>query len=205
MRPIVAARPRPSTRPSSRASWPITPDTRALDRLSDAERLEFVEAHADWIGNYADALAAMDRPDVAYGDCRWRQPDVYRGSFGQVCEPFLRLLHDELVDAIDSASRGDGPPPVAASVAGDIALHLVTRFELAMAWALETDINVYCLQNGIDKGGAGPADYDAYLQGTFADRASYHRFYCKFPVLARGWRTSQACCAPPVGSCSTAS
>lgn len=156
-----------------------------LGQFSDAERLEFAEPHAGWVETYGDALATMDQPGDRYGDSRWRVPEVYHGSFGKVCEPFLRLLHGELLDVIGSAGPADGSALFSPQIVADVELHLLNRFELATAWAMETDINVYCLQNQIDKTQADPAEYTAYLESTFTDRASYHRFYCKFPVLGR--------------------
>ncbi len=64
-------------------------------------------------------------------------------------------------------------------------MHLLKRFELSLAWALEADINVYCAKNNIAKTADSLDAYIAYWENTFSSEEDYHRFYSKFPVLGR--------------------
>ena len=137
---------------------------------------EFVaELHDDWLPTYRTAL---DRFASAPADgASWREFDVYYGRFAKACEPFLVELGRRL-DAVRGAK-------VNRKVVEDLQLHLLGRFELSLAWAVEADAKVHCSRTGIDQAAASQQDYLAYLDSTFADAVSYHRFYLKFPVLGR--------------------
>jgi len=157
----------------------------SLPEFSDGDRQELLAPHAAWLGTYGEALRAMALPPETFDDCRWRDSEVYHGSYAKVCEPFLRLLHRELIDATHPANPAGRTLRFLPQVVADIELHWLRRLELALAWALETDISVYCVQNKIDRSHQEPPAFAAYLDATFTDAPCYHRFYCKFPVLAR--------------------
>jgi len=152
---------------------------------SGVDASEFVAIHAEWIDIYTDALATMDADPADYATACWREEAIATQSFVRVCEPFLRLLQRDLAKAFDSAEATSRTIRFSSNVVRDVVLHLLNRFELAMAWALEADINVYCSHNGLEKGTEGVAGLERYYQETFPDRRAYHRFYGKFPVLGR--------------------
>jgi len=66
----------------------------------------------------------------------------------------------------------------------DFQAHLLERFDLALAWAVEADAKAHYALHGMDAA-AGEPEYLKYLDETFADAESYHRFYLAFPVLGR--------------------
>jgi type 2 lantibiotic biosynthesis protein LanM len=134
--------------------------------------------HKDWLPSYQAALDGFD-PTASEG-AGWREPDVYYGRLATACEPFLLELGRRIARA---ASRG--AVPVDPRVVEDFQDHLLDRFELALAWAVETEAKAYCAVRGIDAARAGQPEYLKYLDETFADATSYHRFYLAFPVLGR--------------------
>lgn len=151
--------------------------------LSEADRQEFINPHRQWLEIYQTALATLDSSQNDFSESYWYHPDIYYGKFAKVCEPFLRLLHQSLQPVFDSINSSVDDYRVRSQVLTDIHLHLLNRFEMPLAWALEADINVYCSRKSIVKS----PDYDeyiAYLQ-TFNTQEEYHRFYSKFPVLGR--------------------
>ncbi|MBO0820518.1 MAG: type 2 lantipeptide synthetase LanM family protein, partial [Nocardiopsaceae bacterium] len=140
--------------------------------------LVLADLHRDWLPAYTAALDGLD--PLASPGAGWREPDVYYGRLATACEPFLLELGRRLADeAADAAVRVDP------RVIEDFQDHLLDRFELALAWAVEADAKVYCAEHGIDAARAGQPEYRKYLDDTFADAASYHRFYLEFPVLGR--------------------
>ncbi len=157
-----------------------------LATLSELERVEFIKPHSKWLNGYQAALATLDLPRDRFSASSWYQPDIYYGRFAKVCEPFLRLLHQKLQPLCDRTdSLTIGSYTIHPQVLTDIQLHLLKRFEISLAWALETDINLYCSKNNIVKTADSQDAYIAYLEETFGSEQDYHRFYCKFPVLGR--------------------
>ncbi|HSV66692.1 MAG TPA: type 2 lanthipeptide synthetase LanM family protein [Mycobacteriales bacterium] len=149
--------------------------------LPGAARLAglLVETHRAWLPTYQAALASFDdtEPD---GDACWRRDEAYHGRLAKAAEPFLGWLSREL----EEARQGTGGL-VDRRVVDDLQEHLLNRFELPLAWAVETDAKVYCAMQGIDPATATATTYLDYLNATFRDGAAYHRFYLTFPVLGR--------------------
>ncbi|GAA2803402.1 type 2 lanthipeptide synthetase LanM family protein [Saccharopolyspora taberi] len=142
----------------------------------DEETAAFVaDMHSAWLPTYR---AALDRFEPASADgASWREFDVYCGRLAKVCEPFLVELGRRLEEVRE--------PIVSPRVVDDLQRHLHRRFGLALAWATEADAKVHCAREGIDQATASREEYLEYLDSTFADGMSYHRFYLKFPVLGR--------------------
>ncbi|MEU6041620.1 type 2 lanthipeptide synthetase LanM family protein [Actinomadura sp. NPDC047616] len=136
------------------------------------------ELHHAWLPTYEAALNGVHEAGPATSDASWRAYDDYYGRLATACEPFLAELARRL-----TGLRGAGIP-VRPRVVDDFQRHLLERFEPALARAVETDARVHLdLHSGLDAGDA--ADNLAYLDKTFADAESYHRFYLDFPVLGR--------------------
>ncbi|MCO6003415.1 type 2 lanthipeptide synthetase LanM family protein [Actinoallomurus purpureus] len=110
----------------------------------------------------------------------WRAFDVYYGRLAKACEPFLIELGRRLEDACARHPGRFDPRLI-----DDFQAHLLDRFELSLAWAVEAHANVHCAEHHVDRAGATREDYLAYVDATFADAAAYHRFYLRFPVLGR--------------------
>lgn len=134
--------------------------------------------HEGWLPTYTAALDGFD-PLMSFG-AAWREPDIYYGRLAIACEPFLLELGRRLADVTAGAGVRVGP-----QVTEDFQGHLLDRFELALAWAVETDAKVYCATHGIDAALAGEPEYLKYLDERFASAASCHGFYLEFPVLGR--------------------
>lgn len=134
--------------------------------------------HKDWLPTYTAALDGFD--PLASPEAGWRESGVYYGRLATACEPFLFELGRRLADETPGPAIRVDP-----RVVEDFQGHLLDRFELALAWAVETDAKVYCATHGIDAARAGQPEYRKYLDETFADAASYHQFYLEFPVLGR--------------------
>ncbi|GAA4623728.1 type 2 lanthipeptide synthetase LanM family protein [Actinoallomurus vinaceus] len=154
-------------------------------------RSVFAGVHASWLPTYQAALSRFGDPDPGStavraeasaegADPSWRATDVYYGRRAKACEPFLLELGRRLEEA-----RTRHPGLFDRRLVDDFQGHLLDRFELPLAWALEAHANVHCARHGIDKARATRDDYLAYLDATFADAAAYHRFYLAFPVLGR--------------------
>ncbi len=155
----------------------------ARESTEDGIAAMLIDVHASWVGTYCDALVMMDGP--LRSDSGSEGSVIPSAPFTRVCEPFLRLLQRDLAERIRSAEASAGNIRFSSHVIRDVASHLINRFELAMAWALEADISVYCALNNLDKLTGGSEGLVRYYDETFTDRAGYHRFYCKYPVLAR--------------------
>ncbi|MFH7029217.1 MAG: type 2 lanthipeptide synthetase LanM family protein [Heteroscytonema crispum UTEX LB 1556] len=158
---------------------------RNLDNLSESDKLVFIQLHRQWLQVYQAAIATLDLPTDKFCESYWYTREIYYGKFAKVCEPFLRLLHLTLqpfCHAVDTATDDFQIHP---QVVTDIELHLLNRFDMLLAWALEANINIYCSQNQIDKSTDNPDAYIAYLEKTFDTQQDYHRFYCQFPTLGR--------------------
>ncbi|MFD0683448.1 type 2 lanthipeptide synthetase LanM family protein [Actinomadura fibrosa] len=139
--------------------------------------------HAEWLPVYREALDGYDASGVASVTADWREDDVYYGRFAIACEPFLLLLGRRLAQAIDGGAASG--VRVAPRLVRDFQVYLLDQFELALAWAVETDAKVHCRSHGIDPASATRDDYRAYLDKTFADAAAHHRFHLEFPLLGR--------------------
>lgn len=151
-----------------------------LGDASAETRDVFAGAHGSWLPTYQAALSGFDRSAGTAPDASWRRFDVYYGRLAAGCEPFLVELGRRL-DAV----RARHPGRFERRLADDIERHLLDRFELSLAWAVEADANVHCARTGIDRDAATRDEYLSYVDATFADAAAYHRFYLRFPVLGR--------------------
>jgi class II lanthipeptide synthase len=142
------------------------------------------ELHGQWLETYRAALENFDISADRAAEAGWRELDVYYGRLAIACEPFLAELGRRLTTAL---REGPCVPPVRLDtrVVEDLQRHVLGRFELALAWAVEADAKAHCATHGIDPAQATRADYLGYLDKTFADADSYHRFYLDFPVLGR--------------------
>lgn len=156
-----------------------------LHQLSDSQKLEFIKPHIQWLQVYQAALLTLDLPRDNFSLTQWYETDIYYGKFAKVCEPFLRLLQNKLQSLCNAVNLSLNQDIINPQVVTDIQLHLLNRFEMSLAWALEADINVYCSQNKIPKSQDNTDAYINYLEKTFQNKQDYHRFYDKFPVLAR--------------------
>jgi type 2 lantibiotic biosynthesis protein LanM len=155
-----------------------------LKNLSESARVEFTQPHAVWLQVYAEALASLDFPRDDFTSSYWYHPDIYYERFAKVCEPFMRWLQKSLEPIVANINQSSASFKINSQVITDIQLDLLNRFDKALAHALEADINLYCYQYKITK----TSDYQAYinyLDNTFNGEQSYHKFYCKFPILAR--------------------
>jgi type 2 lantibiotic biosynthesis protein LanM len=158
---------------------------RNLCQLADHEKCLLAAMHQAWLPTYQCALQAFDPASQTDQAARWRHTEIYYGKCAKVCEPFLTHLHRELSLACKEANAALGLTMFAPQLIEDIQYHLLNRFELSLARAIEVDAHVYCARHGIDKGQASRDDYIAYLDSTLADKESYHRFYLRFPLLGR--------------------
>lgn len=156
-----------------------------LSELADAEKSLLAEIHQAWLPTYQHALEAFKPAASLTPAVQWYQTEIYYGKCAKACEPFLEQLHRELSPVCEEANTGLGFPLFDPQLIEDLQLHLLNRFELALAWAIEVDANVYCTHQGIDKTHATEEDYITYLDLTFSDKESYHRFYLRFPTLGR--------------------
>jgi type 2 lantibiotic biosynthesis protein LanM len=149
------------------------------------------DVHGSWLPTYQAALTGFDGPARTAGaagatgaagvaEPGWRAFDVYYGRSAKACEPFLIELGRRLDDAC-----ARHPGRFDRRLVEDFQHHLLDRFDLALAWAVEAHANVHCARHHVDKATATRDDYLAYVDATFADAAAYHRFYLCFPVLGR--------------------
>jgi type 2 lantibiotic biosynthesis protein LanM len=150
-------------------------------RQADEETKDlFAGVHGAWLPAYQAALGRLDASARHAPDASWRSFEIYYGRLAKACEPFLT----ELGRRVDAA-RARHPGRFDRRLTDDLQRHLLDRFELSLAWALEADAKVHCAEAGIDRATAGRDEYLAYVDATFADAAAYHRFYLRFPVLGR--------------------
>lgn len=157
---------------------------RNLSNLSESVLLEFIRMHSVWLDTYRDALATLNSPKDNFSNQIWANPSIYYGRLAKVCEPFLRLIQKEVGLTNIKVSQCSTDFNINQQVIVDNQLELLNRFEMALARAIEADINVYCYKNRLDKS-SNVEEYITYLEDTFKDEQSYHHFYCKFPVLSR--------------------
>lgn len=151
----------------------------------DDEKSLFAQIHSAWLPTYKHALQEFSPLSDKALAASLYQPETYYGKFAKVCEPFLVQLQRELSLACVKANNALGITMFSAQLIEDIQKHLLSRFELSLAWAVEVDANVYCAHHGIDKTSATSDDYIAYLDATFSYKESYHLFYLRFPTLGR--------------------
>jgi type 2 lantibiotic biosynthesis protein LanM len=137
------------------------------------------DIHREWLPTYQAALIDTTPETPAPS---WRADDVYHGRLARAAEPFLRHLGRELARAREATAD---PGLLDPQLIEDLQTHLLDRFELSLAWAVEADASVHCAEHGIDRETATAAQYLEYLDATFADPAAYHRFYLRYPVLGR--------------------
>ncbi|MGH2507258.1 MAG: type 2 lanthipeptide synthetase LanM family protein, partial [Ktedonobacteraceae bacterium] len=156
-----------------------------LKNLPESAKSLYAEMHHAWLPTYQEALQAIDLPDEKALTAAWYEPEIYYGKFAKACEPFLAQLHRELTSACTKANASLHLDLFDPQLIEDVQHQLLKRFELALAWTIETDAKVYCAYYHIDKAGTTSDDYLHYLNATFADQKAYHRFYLRFPMLGR--------------------
>lgn len=155
-----------------------------LENLPYTELLKLTHPHTEWLNVYQQALATIELPHINFEKSIWYEPNIYYGRFAKVCEPFLRYLEQTLNPICTAINKNVTNCFIDEQCIADVQLELLHRFEMMLARAVEASINVYCYQNNLAKSSDIPA-YIAYLQQTFNDELSYHKFYCQFPVLGR--------------------
>jgi type 2 lantibiotic biosynthesis protein LanM len=156
-----------------------------LESLADHEKRLLAAVHQAWLPTYQRALHAFDPDQRTTPEAHWRTTAIYYGKCAKVCEPFLAHLQRDLSSAWREANAALGLHMFDPRLIEDLQQVLLHRFELSVARAIEVDIHVYCARQGIEKAQASQEDYIAYLDATFPDTASYHRFYLRFPLLGR--------------------
>ena len=152
--------------------------------LSEAERQIFLQQHESWLKVYQASLETLDLDVVKLDSNYWDDSDIYYGRFAKVCLPFLKLIQQELQGLCDENNSTNSDFIISHNVINNIQFELLNRFEISIARALEADINLYCYQNNLAKSLDTQA-YITYIDNTFEDESSYHKFYCKFPILGR--------------------
>lgn len=139
--------------------------------------------HQPWLSTYRAALEEFD-PDDGMRARSGPSEAGTRAEVARVCDPFLQHLRRELGAAIEAANLAVGTELLDPAIARDITGHFLDRFELALAWAAETDLKVWCARSGIRED-VSAEQHERYLRETFADLGTYHEFYLRFPVLGR--------------------
>lgn len=154
----------------------------ARGRLEQHECELLADVHAAWLPTYVAAMRAVApaRHAGEPGD----EPDR-RSRLAEVCRPFCDLLRRELVAAASAACQAPGRARVMPAVVDAFEEHLIDRFEIAVAWAVEADQNVAFARLGIARACATADDQASYFARTFFDAGSRHEFHLRFPVLAR--------------------
>lgn len=156
-----------------------------LKNLPKSAQSLYAEIHHAWLPTYQAALQAIDLPGEKVLTAAWYEPEISYGKFAKACEPFLVQLHRELTSACTQANASLHMDLFDARLVEDIQHQLLKRFELALAWTIETDAKVYCAYYQIDKTCTTSDNYIQYLNATFSDQQAYHRFYLRFPMLGR--------------------
>lgn len=156
-----------------------------LEHLAEPEKRLLADIHQAWLPTYQLAVQGFDPARQTNPQARWRMAEIYYGACAKVCEPFLEHLHRELHLACREANAALGLQMFGPHLIEDLQQHLLTRFELAVARAIEVDVQVYCSRQRIEKAQASREAYIAYLDSTFPDAQAYHRFYLRFPTLGR--------------------
>lgn len=149
------------------------------------------QVHASWLPTYAAALDGFD-PTTGIPGASWRAPDTFYPRFAWACDPFLAHIRRSVQAVAEAANRQVGAERFEAGFLAGIERGFLERVELALAWAIEADKNVYCARAGIDPEQSHEQDFHSYIGETFADADAYHRFYLRFPVLGRWLATLAA-------------
>jgi type 2 lantibiotic biosynthesis protein LanM len=149
-------------------------------RADPSARAAIAELHSQWIGVYSEALA-----DFAGAPASAGAPVSSRHRIGLPCAPFIQLLRSHLTERRTGANRVAGRELIASGVVDAFEAHLLDRFELAAAWAIEADENLTFARWGLSRKTATDADHDEYFRLAFADAKRCHQFFLRFPVLAR--------------------
>jgi type 2 lantibiotic biosynthesis protein LanM len=155
-----------------------------LESLTDNDWAYIRNRHASWLPIYRAGLETLELKDKSFQDSFWLEPLIYYQRHGVVCEPFFRLIELELKKTCDLLKQTDDTFIIDREVFTSVQLELLNRFEIAITSALEADISIYCYNNGILKSTDSEA-FSSYVEATFNNQNSYHRFYCKFPTLGR--------------------
>jgi type 2 lantibiotic biosynthesis protein LanM len=157
--------------------------------LSPDERALLDDIHAAWLPTYTAALRGFDPPASRTADTDRFAATGTRRRLALACAPFRSLLHQAVQAAARTANQAAGRELIGGGIVEAWDAHLIDRFELALAWAIEADQNVVFARLSISKNQATAEDHDAYFDRTFRDTAAYHRFYLRFPVLGRWMAT----------------
>ncbi|HKR51037.1 MAG TPA: DUF4135 domain-containing protein, partial [Pseudonocardiaceae bacterium] len=180
---------RPATRRPANELERILTTNRLLQlrsgQLRPDERAVLDDLHAAWLPTYTAALHGFDPSASRMADAgRWDTTGG-RQRLALACAPFRSLLHREIRAAASVVNQGTGRVLIGPAIVEAFEEHLIDRFELSLAWAVEADRNVAFARLGTNSDRATADDHDAYFDRTFRDAASYHRFYLRFPVLGR--------------------
>lgn len=154
-------------------------------RLSPGERAVLDDVHAAWLPTYTAALHGFDPSTSRMTEGGRFDASERRRRLALACAPFHSLLHREVRVAVSAANQTTGRELVGPGIVEAFEEHLIDRFALSLAWAVEADQNVAFARLGISKDHATADDHDDYFDRTFRDASSYHRFYLRFPVLGR--------------------
>jgi type 2 lantibiotic biosynthesis protein LanM len=165
---------------SSYAHWAST-----ADELPPGEQGILADLHEAWLPTYRSALAGFEPSEPDAVNAKWRDPQAYYGRFARACEPFLLHVQRELEGVRRRTNDRMGTSLFRPTVVEGLLDHLLDRFDLALAWAIEADMSVYCSLRRIDKASATEEECLQYFEETFGSGDSCHRFYLKFPVLGR--------------------
>jgi type 2 lantibiotic biosynthesis protein LanM len=139
------------------------------------------DVHAAWLPTYSAALEGFDPGADPVVEGR----QARRRLLARACAPFCQLLRRELARASDSATAATGRPLIGEAVVPAFEDHLIDRFELALAWAVQTDQHVTFDRLGIAADDATADDHRRYFERAYADADAHHAFHLRFPVLAR--------------------
>ncbi|QGN32509.1 type 2 lanthipeptide synthetase LanM family protein [Microlunatus sp. Gsoil 973] len=153
---------------------------RRADSMDQTARATVADIHRRWIGVYAEALA-----DFAPAPDSVEAPTSSRHRIGLACAPFTQHLRRRLAERRAVANRAAGRELISREVVDAFEAHLLDRFELAAAWAIEAHENLTFARWGASRETARDADHDEYFRLTFADAAHCHEFFLRFSVLAR--------------------
>lgn len=142
-------------------------------------RADLLALHAEWVPTYREALALVNPLDAAAATTL---AEAGQPLANCVAQPFLALIAARLAPLVDAR---DDRVRVDAQIVRRCVEQLLQRMDVALTWALETDIKVFCGKMGIATVDAGVVECAAYLHARFADAAAYRQFFLRFPVLAR--------------------
>lgn len=157
---------------------------RNLESLPEAFLNSLRDRHASWLYLYRSALETLNLPKSNFQGSIWLQPKIYNEHFAVACEPFLRLIQTRLQSICCDTTQVSNKIIFNECIIADVQRELLNRFELIMARAIEADIKIYRYSNDITNFSSGN-QYESYMAHAFADEQGYHRFFLKFPVLAR--------------------